>query len=40
MPTYSIDTDNNLAVHPGKEAAINEAGANGAALWSTTRGKR
>jgi hypothetical protein len=32
MPTYSIDTENNLAVHPDKEAAINEAGASGAAF--------
>ena len=32
MPTYSIDSDNDLAVHPDKDAAINEAGANGAAF--------
>lgn len=32
MPTYSIDTENNLAVHPDKDAAIREAGATGAAL--------
>jgi hypothetical protein len=32
MPTYSIDTENNLAVHPNKEAAIKEAGATGAAF--------
>ena len=32
MPTYSIDSDNNLAVHPDKDAAIKEAGANGAAF--------
>ena len=32
MPTYSIDSDNNLAVHPDKDAAINEAGANGTAF--------
>ena len=32
MPTYSIDTDNNLAVHPDKDAAIKEAGAAGAAF--------
>jgi hypothetical protein len=31
MPTYySIDTENNLAVHPDKGAAIKEAGATGA----------
>jgi hypothetical protein len=29
MPTYSIDADNNLAVHPDKEAATKEAGAHG-----------
>ena len=32
MPTYSIDTENNLAVHPDKDAAIEEAGAVGAAF--------
>src|SRR5450759_1432577 len=32
MPTYSIDTDNNLAVHPNKDAAVKEAGATGAAF--------
>ena len=32
MPTYCIDTENNLAVHPDKDAAIKEAGANGAAF--------
>ena len=32
MPTYSIDTENNLAVHPDKDAAIKEAGANGTAF--------
>jgi hypothetical protein len=32
MPTYSIDAENNLAVHPGKDAAIKEAGAAGAAF--------
>ena len=32
MPTYSIDSANNLAVHPGKDAAIQEAGATGAAF--------
>ena len=49
MPTYSIDTDNNLAVHPDKDAAIKAAGAAGAAfaseaqlsettaLWSASR---
>jgi hypothetical protein len=49
MPIYSIDTENNLAVHPDKEAAIKEAGATGAvfateaqlsaatALWPTSR---
>jgi hypothetical protein len=49
MPTYSIDSDNNLAVHPNKHAAIQEAGATGAAfgteaqlsqataLWSASR---
>ena len=30
MPTYSIDGDNNLAVHPDKGAAIKEAGLTGA----------
>src|SRR5664279_5264529 len=49
MPTYSIDSDNNLAVHPDKEAATKEASATGAAfateaqlseataLWSASR---
>jgi hypothetical protein len=49
MPTYSIDSDNNLTVHPEKDAAIKEAGATGAAfdteahlsevtaLWPATR---
>jgi hypothetical protein len=32
MPTYSIDTDNNLAVHPDKDAAVKEAGDTGAAF--------
>jgi ribosomal protein L34 len=32
MTTYSIDTDNNLAVHPDKDAAMKEAGATGAAF--------
>jgi hypothetical protein len=32
MPTYSIDVENNLAVHPDKDAALKEAGANGAAF--------
>jgi hypothetical protein len=32
MPTYSIDTDNNLAVHPDKDAAMKAAGATGAAF--------
>ena len=32
MPTYSIDGDNNLAVHPGKGAATKEAGLTGAAF--------
>ncbi len=32
MPTYSIDGDNNLAVHPDKGAATKEAGATGAAF--------
>jgi len=32
MPTYSIDTENSLAVHPDKDAAIKEAGATGAAF--------
>ena len=32
MHTYSIDKENSLAVHPDKEAAIKEAGANGAAF--------
>jgi hypothetical protein len=31
MPTYSIDTENNLAVHPNKDAAIQETGATRAA---------
>ena len=34
MPTYSIDTENNLAVHPDKDTAIKEAGATGAAFAS------
>jgi hypothetical protein len=37
MPTYSIDTDNNLAVHPDKGAAIKEAGATGAAFATETQ---
>ena len=49
MPTYSIDTDSNLAVHPDKDAAIKEAVANGTvfateaelieatALWPASR---
>ena len=32
MPTYIIDTENSLAVHPDKDAAIKEAGAAGAAF--------
>jgi hypothetical protein len=32
MPTYSIDTDNNLAMHPDKDAATKEAGTTGAAF--------
>jgi hypothetical protein len=32
MPTYSIDAENNLAVHPDKDAAIQEAGDTGAAF--------
>ena len=32
MPTYSIDSDNNLAVHPDRDAAIQEASANGTAF--------
>ena len=36
MPTYSIDSDNNLAVRPDKDAAIKEAGANGAAFATET----
>jgi hypothetical protein len=32
MPTYSIDTDNNLAVHPDEDSAIKEAGGTGAAF--------
>src|ERR1039458_9435279 len=32
MPTYSIDVENNLAVHPDKDAALKEAGANGTAF--------
>jgi len=32
MPTYSINTENSLAVHPDKDAAIKEARANGAAF--------
>jgi hypothetical protein len=30
MPFYSIDTDNNVAVHPDQDAAIGEAGTAGA----------
>jgi hypothetical protein len=30
MPNYSIDIDNNLAVHPDTDAAMKEAGATGA----------
>ena len=49
MPFYSIDTENSLAVHPDKDAAIKEAGAAGAvfateeqlseatALWPASR---
>ena len=36
MPTYCIDTENNLAVHPDKDAAIKEAGAAGAAFATET----
>ena len=32
MPTYSIDGDHNLAVHPDKRAATTEAGPTGAAF--------
>jgi hypothetical protein len=32
MSTYSIDSDNNLEVHPNKDTAIKEAGATGAAF--------
>jgi len=32
MHTYSINMENSLAVHPDKDAAIKEAGANGAAF--------
>ncbi len=32
MPTYSIDGDNSLAVHPDKGAATKEAGPTGAAF--------
>ena len=32
MPTYSIDGDSNLAVHPDKGAATREAGSTGAAF--------
>jgi hypothetical protein len=32
MPTYSIDTENSLAVHPDEDAALKEAGAAGAAF--------
>lgn len=46
MPTYSIDAENNLAVHPGKDAATKEAGAafatepqlsEATALWPASR---
>ena len=49
MTTYSLDTENNLAVHPDKDAAIQEAGTTGAvfaaeaklseatASWPTSR---
>jgi hypothetical protein len=36
MPNYSIDSDNNLAVHADKEAAIQEASATGAAFATET----
>jgi hypothetical protein len=32
MPTYSINTENNLAAHPDKDAAIKEASATSAAF--------
>jgi hypothetical protein len=32
MPTYSIDRENGLAVHPDKDAAVREAGAGGTAF--------
>ncbi len=32
MPTYSIDSDNNLAVHPDADAALKEAGTFGTAF--------
>jgi hypothetical protein len=32
MPFYSINSDDNLAVHPAKDAAIKEAGATGTAF--------
>ena len=32
MPFYSIDTENNLVVHPDKDAAIREVGAIGVAF--------
>ncbi len=32
MPTYSINTDNNLAVHPDADAALKEAGTYGTAF--------
>jgi len=35
MPTYSIDNENNLAVHPDKDAAIKESGETGAAFATT-----
>ena len=37
MPFYSIDTENSLAVHPDKDAAIKEAGATGAAFGTETQ---
>ena len=36
MPTYSIDAENNLAVHPDKDAAIIEASATGATFTTET----
>ena len=36
MPTYSIDSDNNLAVHPDKDATIKEAGVTGATFTTET----